>query len=71
MSNPADPMSLLTQTDTSTVNGNAYTRVYNASLKLFTITSPGGRTQSAGIDNQGRVLSVNVAPSVDNVTFGY
>ncbi|MDA8178745.1 MAG: PASTA domain-containing protein [Deltaproteobacteria bacterium] len=71
LSNPADPMSLLTQTDTSTVNGNAYTRVYNASLKLFTITSPGGRTQSAGIDNQGRVLSVNVAPSVDNVTFGY
>ncbi|MHB1012925.1 MAG: RHS repeat domain-containing protein [Desulfobacteria bacterium] len=71
LSNPADPMSLLTQTDTSIVNGNAYTRVYNASQKRFTLTSPGGRTQSAGIDNQGRVLRVNVAPTVDNVTFGY
>jgi RHS repeat-associated protein len=71
LSNASDLLSLISQTDNFTVNGNLYRQIYNASQKQFTLTTPMNRTQIAGIDNQGRVLRVNVAPTVDNVTFGY
>ncbi len=71
LSNPADPLSLLSQTDTTTVNGRTFTQAYTASQKMFTLTTPVGRISKATIDDQGRVLRFSAASSVDNVTFGY
>ncbi|HEY3491247.1 MAG TPA: PASTA domain-containing protein [Candidatus Deferrimicrobiaceae bacterium] len=71
LSNSSDPMSLISQTDTLTVNGKTATQIYNASTKKFTMTTYAGRQSVAGIDNAGRPTVVNIASTVDNVLFRY
>jgi RHS repeat-associated protein len=54
LSNPNDPLSLTTQTDTFNVNGQSYTRVFTAANKTFAFTTPTGRQGASTIDAQGR-----------------
>jgi RHS repeat-associated protein len=60
LSNPADPLSVQSQTDTLTVNGRSHRTVFNASTRRFTTTSPANRTTTTDIDVQGRPLRQQV-----------
>lgn len=54
LADPADPLSLQSLTETTTVNGNVFTSVYDATTKTFTVTSPEGRVSIEMINDQGR-----------------
>jgi RHS repeat-associated protein len=54
LSNPNDPLSLTTQTDTLNVNGQTYTSIFTAANKTFAFTTPTGRQGASTIDAQGR-----------------
>jgi RHS repeat-associated protein len=54
LSNPNDPLSLTTQTDTLNINGQSYTRVFTVANKTFAFTTPTGRQGTRTIDVQGR-----------------
>lgn len=51
-----DPLSLLAETDTLTINGQVFTSTYDAGLRQYTATSPLGRRTIVKIDAQGRPL---------------
>ena len=58
---PGDPLSLSTQSETITVNGNAYTSVYDAATRTQTDTTPVGRLRSETVDPQGRPVQAQLA----------
>ena len=70
LSDSDDPPSLLTQTDTVTVNGRVYKDVYNATDRTITITSPMDRVAKATIDDQGRILKADIR-GFAQVSFDY
>jgi RHS repeat-associated protein len=57
----ADPFSFFTQVETTTINGNAYTRVYSKGNRTFTTTTPVGRTFTTKLDAQGRTIELGLA----------
>ena len=61
LSNPDDILSLTSLTDRVTVNGRAYTSVYDAANRTFTDTSPAGRVRTTTVDTQGRVVHEQTA----------
>jgi len=56
----ADPLSLNSLTDTVTVNGRPFTRVYDAATRTATATTPAGRQRISTTDIQGRVVQEEV-----------
>ncbi len=56
LANPSNPLSLTTLTDTVTLNGLASTRVFDATTKTLTATSPAARQSKAVIDSVGRLI---------------
>lgn len=70
LSDPANPLSLTTQTDTSTVNGRTYTSTYDAGTRRFTSTTPLGRQTTSTLDNIGRIVQTQLA-SFNPVSFAY
>ncbi len=71
LTDPDDPLSLDTLTDTLTINGRIYTNIFNATMNQVTITTPEGRQIFANIDAQERVVKYQVAglPSAVNYTY--
>lgn len=67
---PNDALSLLTQTDTVTINGKTYTTVYDATTRTYTSTTPMGRRSVTTLDEKGRVVKVEV-PGLASVVFEY
>jgi YD repeat-containing protein len=70
LSDPSNPLSLSSQTDTVTFNGRTATRTYNATTRTATDTSPTGRNRTTVTDPQGRVTQQQqgtLAPT----SFGY
>jgi RHS repeat-associated protein len=65
-----DPSSLLTLTETLTVNGSTFTFRYEAAPRTATLTTPAGRQESAVLDGQGRVVSLQV-PGLAPREFAY
>jgi RHS repeat-associated protein len=61
LSDPADPFSLTSLTQTFAINGRTIVRDYDASTRTLTTTSPSGRTSSLTIDSLGRVVSRQAA----------
>ncbi|MEO8133744.1 MAG: RHS repeat-associated core domain-containing protein, partial [Betaproteobacteria bacterium] len=57
LSDPTNLLSLATQTDTITTNGQTYTRSYAASTKKVTTTTPAGRQSVLTLDALSRVVS--------------
>ena len=51
LTDPNDPLSLASQTDTVTVNGRVGTTAYDAATRTFTTTSPAGRQAVTTIDD--------------------
>jgi RHS repeat-associated protein len=61
LSNPADPLSLVSQTDTVTLNGRLYSSSYLASTRTFTGTTPANRQSTTTLDAQGRPIGAQAA----------
>lgn len=61
LSNPANPLSLVSETTTVTVNGNSSKTIYDAALKQFTLTSPLNRSSVVKTDALGRVIQQQYA----------
>jgi RHS repeat-associated protein len=70
LSDPANPLTLLSQTDSVNINGRTYTTAYNATQRLITDTSPVGRTTLTRIDALGRVLQKQIT-GLDPINFAY
>ncbi|MFO1352645.1 MAG: hypothetical protein U1F68_19025 [Gammaproteobacteria bacterium] len=60
LSNPANILSLTSQTDTTVINGRTYTEAYNAATKTTTYTSPQNRQNIQAIDALGRTTKTQV-----------
>lgn len=58
LADATDPLSLLTQTDTTVVNGKTFTSVYDATARTRTDTTPGGRKVITTLDEKGRVTTI-------------
>jgi RHS repeat-associated protein len=70
LTNPNDPLSLATQTDTLVINGRTYTTVFNQSAKTLTTTTPQGRTSTVTLDAKGRVIQEQVT-GLEAVNYSY
>jgi RHS repeat-associated protein len=56
----ADLMTLLSQTDTITINGRSYKRTYEAARKQTTLVTPANRRVITSLDGKGRVGQVEI-----------
>ena len=70
LSDPADVTSLVASTETTTVNGNAFTRLFQQAPKLQTLTTPMGRTSTTTIDALGRTIGAATS-GLTAVAFAY
>jgi RHS repeat-associated protein len=70
LSSPADPLSLVSFSDTTTLNGRTFTQQYTAADRTFTSTTPAGRTQSITVDGFGRPVAVKL-PGMHPITAHY
>jgi RHS repeat-associated protein len=57
LSDPADPFSFKTLTDSSNINGRTYISTYDAESKTLTETTPMGRKSVTTLNSQGKVVS--------------
>ncbi|QSA95834.1 PKD domain-containing protein [Methylococcus sp. EFPC2] len=60
LSDPADPFSLTSLTQTTTLNGRSYSSAYAAATKTLTTTSPVGRQSKTVLDALGRTTQTQV-----------
>ena len=70
LSNPSNPFSLVSMTDTLTINGRSYTNFFDAGLRKILSTSPEGRTRSLSLDSRGRVIQTQLG-NLLSTTFTY
>ncbi len=70
LANASDPLSLLSATDVSTVNGRAWTRNYNVATRLETTTTPEGRITQVRYDAKGRVVEMQ-SPDTLPISLSY
>ncbi len=61
LSDPANALSLTSQTTTTSINGRNYTSAYTAANRTFTFTTPLNRQRTTGIDILGRPIQSQVA----------
>ena len=60
LTNPNDPLSLATQTDTLVINGRTYQSTYTQATRLLSTTTPANRTSQVTLDAKGRVVQEQV-----------
>jgi len=70
LANPADPLSVVSKTDTVTVNGKTSTTVYTAASRETVTSSPTGRTTRTLQDTHGRLLEQQ-SGNLEPVRFTY
>ena len=70
LSNPLDPTSLTSLTNTTTVNDRTFTSIYDAATRVFTDTTPEGRQTTSTFDTQGQ-LTEFVIPGLAPIQFAY
>jgi RHS repeat-associated protein len=70
LSNPTDPLSLTSETDTTTIGGQTWTETYAASTRTWTMTSPLGRRRTVTLDAAGRATSI-ASSGVNPLAIGY
>ncbi len=56
LANATDPLSLVSMTNTTTVDGRTTTNTYTAATRTFVNTTPAGRTQTFTLDALGRFV---------------
>ncbi len=67
---PGDPFSLITETDSQSINGRAYKSVFTAAAKAFADSTPVGRKTITVLDAMERISSVQ-PPTGALTSFGY
>jgi RHS repeat-associated protein len=70
LTNPNDLFSLISLTDTATVNGKAYTSVFSKAQLIRTQTSPMGRATTTQLNAKGRPIQTTV-PNIAPVSYQY
>jgi len=70
LTNPNDPLSLATQTDTLVINGRTYTSTYTQATRLLRTTTPVGRISDVTVDAKGRVVQEQVT-GLEPVAYTY
>jgi RHS repeat-associated protein len=70
LSEPGNPLSLLTLTDNVNINGRLYANLIDMSMKQRTMTSPEGRQLVTIFDAQGRIVRKQVGNLIP-VSYGY
>jgi RHS repeat-associated protein len=70
LADETDPMSLLSVTNTATLNGRTWTSIYTASNRTITAISPMGHQTSLTTDSKGRPLFTQT-PGIYSVTNTY
>ena len=70
LSNPTDPLSLVSETTTVAINGRSFTSVFDAATRQYTGTSAESRTSTTRIDLQGRPTFAQVS-GVEALNYGY
>jgi len=70
LSDPNNPLSMTSESDTITLNGNVYTAKFDAASDTIAATTPDGRTEVTSLDSKGHVVEVQ-PPDVDPVQFTY
>lgn len=58
LSNPLDPLSLILQNETTTINGRNYTNNYTAATRTFVFNTPSGRQTQTTTDTQSRTTAL-------------
>jgi RHS repeat-associated protein len=69
-SDSANPFTVITETDSTTINGQLWQTAYDASTQRVTSTSPVGRQSFTTLDSLGRVRVVRT-PGLDSVVYSY
>jgi RHS repeat-associated protein len=70
LADPANPLSLQSETTTISTNGTSTTQKYNASTRTLTLTSPAGRQSTMVLDTLGRPVQ-QTYPGVLPAQFSY
>ncbi|HLB36951.1 MAG TPA: RHS repeat-associated core domain-containing protein [Gemmatimonadales bacterium] len=70
LADPNNPLTLVSQVDTLTVNGRTFVKQFDVATRTFTGTTPEGRPSSGLVDSLGRVIA-EVVPGVDTVKYTY
>ena len=70
LTDPLDPLSLETLSDTWTINGRSYAREYNALTREVLLTTPEGRQTTLALDQNSRPILIDL-PGSDAVRLSY
>jgi YD repeat-containing protein len=62
LADPSDKLSLVSQTDTGTINGATYSSIYDAATRTFTVTTPADRHGTTTLDPTGRPTVIGSRP---------
>ena len=71
LSNPENPLSVVSQTETATVNGRVFTSLFDAAERSITTTSAANRRTVTTLDTLGRPVNVRVGTSMSPIAFSY
>jgi RHS repeat-associated protein len=67
----ADPLSIVTLSETAVRDGQTWTGLYTGATRTFVETSPAGRTRQWTLDAKGRVTAFRPAASLDVLGYSY
>ena len=67
----ADPLSIVTLSETAVRDGQTWTGLYTGSTRTLAETSPAGRTRQWTLDAKGRVAAYRPAASLDELAYTY
>lgn len=70
LANSSNPFSLISETDTMTINGRNYSIVYDAATRTLTGTTPAGRQRVRSFDAQRRLVGFT-QPGITPTQFSY
>ncbi len=70
LSDPYDLLSVVTWTETATINGRSHTTTFDAASNNFAISTPTGRQSTVTIDSQGRTVQIQL-PSLEPIHIAY
>ncbi len=70
LSNPADPTSLVSQVDSSVLNGRVFRSTYVSATRTFTALTPVGRSSTEQFDSLGRVIA-RATPGIAPLQYQY
>jgi RHS repeat-associated protein len=70
LANASDPLSMVSQVDSTILNGRVYRTTWTAASRSITTQSPEGRTVTHRVDSQGRLTEVDV-PGFTPITYEY